>query len=656
MRKRKSNKTKYGVLFESPLALVWNLCMVYATFMVCRIVFLWANLSYFPNIGFGALMEMLWGGLRFDTSAIFYTNSLYILFMLLPLHFKERRSCQIAAKWFFIVTNSLTILANLVDVVYFVYTNRRTTSTVFREFSSEGNLGLIFGKELVNHWYLTLLAIVMIFLLIRFYKKSNGGKIDNLWIYYPVQALFLVLAVPLVIFGMRGGIGSAVRPITVSTANQYVTRPMETAIVLNTPFSIYRTFGKDVFEDPHYFSNEKELDQIFTPVHQPQPGAKFRPMNVVVLIVESFGKEYIGALNKNLEGGKYKGYTPFVDSLITQSLTYEYSFCNGRKSIDAMPSILSGIPMFVEPFFLTPASLNTVGGLARSLDEKGYYSAFFHGAENGSMGFEAFARATGFKDYYGRTEYNADTRYQGDKDFDGTWAIWDEPFLQFYCDKMSEFKQPFVTALFTASSHHPYVVPETYKKKFPEEGLPIHKCIRYTDHALKRFFEKASRQPWFKNTVFVLTSDHTNQSDHAEYQTSIGGFRVPILFYFPGNPDLKGRIEAISQQIDIMPTVLGYLGYDKPYFSFGCDLLHTPPAQTYAVCYLDGIYQYLKGDFLLQFDGEHVIGMYNFRKDLMLQYNLVGKIPVQGVMERELKAIIQQYMQRMLTDRISVGR
>lgn len=297
-----------------------------------------------------------------------------------------------------------------------------------------------------------------------------------------------------------------------------------------------------------------------------------------------------------------------------------------------------------------------MGGLARSLDEKGYYSAFFHGAENGSMGFEAFARATGFKDYYGRTEYNADTRYQGDKDFDGTWAIWDEPFLQFYCDKMSEFKQPFVTALFTASSHHPYVVPETYKKKFPEEGLPIHKCIRYTDHALKRFFEKASRQPWFKNTVFVLTSDHTNQSDHAEYQTSIGGFRVPILFYFPGNPDLKGRIEAISQQIDIMPTVLGYLGYDKPYFSFGCDLLHTPPAQTYAVCYLDGIYQYLKGDFLLQFDGEHVIGMYNFRKDLMLQYNLVGKIPVQGVMERELKAIIQQYMQRMLTDRISVGR
>lgn len=118
-----------------------------------------------------------------------------------------------------------------------------------------------------------------------------------------------------------------------------------------------------------------------------------RKKNVVVIIIESFGREYIGGFNKWLDGGRYKGYTPFVDSLMQHSATYQYSFCNGRKSIDGMPSVLSSIPMFIEPFFLTSASMNNVSGLAGELKEEGYYSAFFHGAENGSMGFQAFARA-----------------------------------------------------------------------------------------------------------------------------------------------------------------------------------------------------------------------------------------------------------------------
>lgn len=393
------------------------------------------------------------------------------------------------------------------------------------------------------------------------------------------------------------------------------------------------------------------MEQVFTPIHTPQPTTPFRKKNVVILIVESFGREYIGAFNKTLDGGKYKGYTPFVDSLISQSVTFKYSFCNGRKSIDGMPSILSGIPMFVEPFFLTPASMNHLSGLAGALSGKGYYSAFFHGAQDGSMGFQAFARATGFKAYFGREEFNADKRFDGDKDFDGTWAIWDEPFLQYYCTKMSEMKQPFMTTVFTASSHHPYVVPDKYKNTFKDEGIIIHKCIRYTDYAIRRFFEKAKTQPWFKNTIFVLTSDHTNLSDHAQYQTDLGGFCSPIIIY-DGSGELKpGMRDEVAQQIDIMPTVLGILGYDKPYLSFGCDLLNTPANNTYAVNYLNGIYQYVKYNYVLQFDGEKTKAIYSL-DDLLMKHNLVGKVPQQQQMEKEVKAIIQQYMTRMNNNRL----
>ena len=557
---------------------------------------------------------------------------------------------------------------------------RRTTNTVFSEFSNEGNIGSIIGVEFLRHWYLVLLFIIIMWGMWKCYFGS-GFKIKKrttdmprgkrLMKYYIVETLCFGIFIPLCICGMRGGATTAVRPITISNANQYVVHPQEAGIVLNTPFSLIRTIGKKVFEIPDYMS-EKEMNALFSPEKRPNfspsltnssssliPNSSSlipnsQKKNVVILIVESFGREYIGGYNKWLDGGKYKGYTPFVDSLMQHSQTFLYSYCNGRKSIDGMPSILSSIPMFIEPFFLTPASMNDVSGIAGELKNKGYYSAFFHGAENGSMGFQAFARKTGFIDYFGRTEYDADKRFDGDKDFDGMWAIWDEPFLQFFATKMSEFKQPFVSAVFTASSHHPYKVPEKYKDIYKEEGIAIHKCIRYTDNALRLFFEKAKTQPWYENTLFVITSDHTNLSDHAYYQTDLGGFCSPIIFFDPSGDLQPGMRNAIAQQIDIMPTVLSYLGYDRPYVAFGCDLLTTKDEDTWAVNYLNGIYQYVKGDWLLQFDGQKAKALYRFRTDLLLKDNLLTKEPnVAKNMERQVKAIIQSYMTRMVNNQLT---
>ena len=644
-----------------------NLIIIYIAYGICRVAFVMENWGLFASdFQWSSVPEMLHGAWMFDTSAILYTNVLYALLMLIPLHYKEMRGWQMTAKWIFIIVNGVCIAANLADCVYFKYTMRRTTNTVFSEFSNEGNIGSIIGVEFLRHWYLVLLFVVMILAMWKCYfgggskntlRRTSMPQGKGLLRYYIIQTLCFAIFIPLSICGMRGGATTAVRPITISNANQYVAHPQEAGIVLNTPFSLIRTIGKKVFEIPEYMS-EQEMNALYSPVIIPNSSSLIpnsSKKNVVILIVESFGREYIGGYNKWLDGGKYKGYTPFVDSLMQHSQTFLYSYCNGRKSIDGMPSILSGIPMFIEPFFLTPASMNDVSGIAGELKNKGYYSAFFHGAENGSMGFEAFARKTGFTDYFGRTEYNADKRFNGDKDFDGMWAIWDEPFLQFFATKMSEFKQPFVSAVFTASSHHPYKVPEEYKDIYKEEGIVIHKCIRYTDNAIRRFFEKAKTQPWYKNTLFVITSDHTNLSDHAYYQTDLGGFCSPIIFFDPSGDMKPGMRNAIAQQIDIMPTVLSYLGYDRPYVAFGCDLLTTSDEDTWAVNYLNGIYQYVKGDWLLQFDGQKSKALYRFRTDLLLKDNLLTKEPkIVKDMERQVKAIIQSYMTRMVNNQLVV--
>ena len=644
-----------------------NLIIIYIAYGICRVAFVMENWGLFASdFQWSSVPEMLHGAWMFDTSAILYTNVLYALLMLIPLHYKEMRGWQMTAKWIFIIVNGVCIAANLADCVYFKYTMRRTTNTVFSEFSNEGNIGSIIGVEFLRHWYLVLLFVVMILAMWKCYfgggskntlRRTSMPQGKGLLRYYIIQTFCFAIFIPLCICGMRGGATTAVRPITISNANQYVAHPQEAGIVLNTPFSLIRTIGKKVFEIPEYMS-EQEMNALYSPLKNNQSSIisnQSSKKNVVILIVESFGREYIGEYNKWLDSGKYKGYTPFVDSLMQHSQTFLYSYCNGRKSIDGMPSILSGIPMFIEPFFLTPASMNDVSGIAGELKNKGYYSAFFHGAENGSMGFEAFARKTGFTDYFGRTEYNADKRFNGDKDFDGMWAIWDEPFLQFFATKMSEFKQPFVSAVFTASSHHPYKVPEEYKDIYKEEGIVIHKCIRYTDNAIRRFFDKAKTQPWYKNTLFVITSDHTNLSDHAYYQTDLGGFCSPIIFFDPSGDMKPGMRNAIAQQIDIMPTILSYLGYDRPYVAFGCDLLTTTDEDTWAVNYLNGIYQYVKGDWLLQFDGQKSKALYRFRTDLLLKDNLLTKEPkIVKDMERQVKAIIQSYMTRMVNNQLVV--
>ena len=655
---------KTGLL--APLgALLGNLAIAFVLYFLARIIYLLVNYSYFEQgLTFSHLMEMLGGGVVFDTSAILVTNIPYIVMMLLPWHRKENKSYKQVCKWVFIIINGLALAINLCDAVYFRYTMRRTTTTVFGEFSNEGNLGSIFLTETFHHFYLVLLFALLMWGAWKLYVKTRlEWKRLHPWPYALTVLLSLVAFAPFVVAGIRGGFTTAVRPITISNANQYVNRPIEAALVLNTPFSLYRTIGKAVFVVPDYYADEKEMEAIYSPVHDPSQArysslsrdSSFSRKNIVILIVESFGREYIGVLNKTLENGHYKGYTPCVDSLIAKSVTFSHSYCNGRKSIDGMPSILSSIPMFVEPFFLTPASMNHVSGIASILAAEGYQTAFFHGAQRGSMGFQAFSRATGFQEYYGREDYDADTRFGGDQDFDGMWAIWDEPFLQYYATKMSEMKEPFMTAIFTASSHHPYVIPEKYKEQYPEEGIIIHKCIRYTDMAIGKFFEKASREPWFNNTIFVLTSDHTNLSDHDFYQTDLGGFCSPIIIYEPGNAERQPEIQdKIAQQIDILPTVMGMLHYQKPYFGFGIDVLNTPAEDTWAVNYLNGTYQYVKQGYVLQFDGQQSKALYAL-SDSLMQRNLLGKVPQQPQMERELKAIIQQYMMRMTQDRLVVN-
>ena len=659
-------KPRFSISSSTVAGLIWDLLVVYCAYTLCRAAFLALNWSlYAGTLTFGHTMELFGAGLLFDTPAILYTNAVILLMFLLPLHWKERPVYYRVARWIYTIVNSIAVYMNLMDCVYFPFTGKRTTASVFAEFGNEstGEMLKIFGGQFLSHWYLVLLAALITWAFWKLFRPrpEQVKKPAGLARYYALRLLALVVAIPLCIGAIRGGFTKATRPITISNANQYVNRPAETGIVLNTPFSIFRTLKKTPFVVPDYMSDE-EAAALYTPLHQPVDSAAFTPRNVVVLILESYSKQHIGFYNQTLRNGTYKGFTPFLDSLITQgAMTFKYSYANGRKSIEGMPSVLSSLPNFVEPLFLTPASLNAMSGLARELGEnKGYTTAFFHGAQNGSMGFQAFARATGFERYYGRDEFNADPNFHGDDDFDGTWAIWDEEFFQFFAEQLGTLQEPFMTALFSASSHDPFVVPDKYQGRFPQGERPLQQCIAYTDYALKRFFEAASRQPWFNNTLFVITADHVSQQIDPFYCTTLGNYCVPIILYTPGDPSLHGYDEErVVEQIDIMPTVLSYLHYDKPYIAFGQNMLGGNPDEGFALHWLpeSSSYEYVWGDYALHFDGKEVTSAFKFRTDSTFSHNVLGTMPPATLdrMQRHMKAVIQQYMQRMTTDQLTVN-
>jgi phosphoglycerol transferase MdoB-like AlkP superfamily enzyme len=647
MFKFRFNTKKYEA--NEYLVLLYRFAVLMVFYSICRILFYLFNTASFPKVTFTSFLTILKGGLMFDVSALLYLNAVYILLFLLPFRFKFRSGYQQSLKWLFMLINGIGLTFNLIDMVYYRYILKRTTASVFDIAAYDaGNTNLIL-RFFYDFWFIPVILIVLLVLLSVLYSilKPKPFRFRHPFVYFLSGIPVILIVLALSVVGMRGGWRHSTRPINMNNAGAFVNAPEEMALVQNTPFCILRTWGKKAFIPKHFFATEEELERIYTPVHVPDSVGPVRKENVVVIILESFSRAFVGSLNPQLQDPRDRSYTPFLDSLISESLVFPNAFANGRKSIDAIPSVTASIPALVLPYVISERSGNTINSLASLLNDQGYESAFYHGAPNGSMGFDAFTKIAGFQNYYGLNEFG------NEADFDGIWGVWDEPFFQYFAKGMDNMQEPFVTTLFSVSSHHPYEVPAKYKGKFPEGRIPLNKCIRYTDYALQKFFDSARKMPWFKNTLFVITADHAVDSDIPEYYTSVNRFAVPMLFY-KADGSLKGVDNGLAQQIDIMPSVLGYLNYPNPYVAFGNNLFN-PSAKRFAINYLEESYQFLSGDYALYMTDDKLNAIYNRKEDPELRNNLLGTIELPEEQQLQ-KAIIQQFNNRMAENRLVVGK
>lgn len=628
---------EYKVLF-------FRLLLAYFFYFIARVLFYVYNADLLRVESISDFLSLCYYGLSFDTTAILYVNLLFIVLSIIPVFKNTNKGYQKFLFYLYFGTNLVAYSTNFIDFIYYKFTYARTTSAALSVLEHETNKAALFSNFLLEYWHVWLLFILCAALWVYLYKKVTvlAFKPTKYIPYFSFSTVAFLLIVLFVIGGIRGGdYKKSTRPINLLDASRHVKNIVHSDIVLNTPFAIFRTLFTNGFAKTHYQGvTEKVILEEVKPIKEYHNNPKTKP-NVVVFILESYGREYIGAFNKNTNIPNYKSHAPFLDSLSQHSMIYTNAYANGRQSIHGMSSVLAGIPSFKDAFTSSPYPKQKIESLVSVLKGEGYDTSFFHGAANGSMGFLGFSNILGIDHYYGRTEFNDDSQ------FDGFWGIWDEPFLQFMKNTLDKKKTPFFASVFTVSSHEPYIIPEKYKDRFHEGGVPIHKCAEYTDFALKRFFTEAKKQPWFSNTIFVLVADHCNQIYYDEYHKPINRYAVPIIIYKPGS-DLVGVDTDLAQQIDIFPTIIDMIGYDKPFRSWGRSLLDKKSSAPFVLNSTGSIYQFSRGNYICTFDGKNALGFYD-KDDKALKHNLIkNRNAEMDDIELNCKAFIQDYMNRVI--------
>ncbi len=627
---------EYKILF-------FRVFLAYLFYSLARVLFYFYNNNIIIIDSFSEFFNLCLIGLTFDTSAILYVNSLFILISLIPIKHNSRPIFQKGMFVLYFSTNITAYVTNYVDFIYYKFSQSRLTTTVFDLLENETNKLDLMSSFIVDYWHVFLIFIISVVLWIYLYNsitfKSNESPKN--FKYYGFSLFWSLIIIFISIVGMRGGLGNATRPINMVDAHRFVKKGIHADFVLNSPFCLIRTYKKNYFKKKNFLI-DSEINSILNPRKKLNDSIYSKP-NVVLIIMESFGREYIGAFNKNNEIKNYVSYTPFLDSLANKSLIFTNAFSNGRQSIEALPSILASLPSFKVPFTSSPYANQEIQSLVSVFNELDYSTSFFHGAPNGSMGFLGLSNILGFDNYFGKNEFNDNSLY------DGYWGIWDEPFLGFMKDELDKFKEPFFSTFFSLTSHEPFKVPKEYKDVFPKGEVDMHQVIGYSDNALRTFFNSSKSEPWFKNTLFIITADHCNQFWYPFYREPINRFAIPIIFYHPNN-SFRGENSELSQQLDIFPSIIDLVGYNKPINSWGRSLFSNKSDQPFSIHFSGTVYHFSMNEYNLVFDGEKVIGVYNI-KDYALSNNIMSDVDY-SIEERYLKAFYQDYMNRIIEGKL----
>jgi phosphoglycerol transferase MdoB-like AlkP superfamily enzyme len=608
--------------FHKPLFLFKLLGFCLLFLLSHRIIFLimfHAQFSGTPFIEF--VKAFLIGTLTDAIASIYFLLPMWLILIFCNI---ESKITRYAALTWFAIGFFIACILNLSDLGYYPITKKRMGAELLDILTE---VPALMSSYLKDYWYLLILLIAFFTVAFLLFKKQLENY-KNVEQKFTLKFLNIILVVGLFFTIMRGGYG--IRPFMPFDIPSLVDPKLQW-LASNTPFQFLHTLeNKNIDIETFYEQNEAEKIIGF---NKQFVSREFKKKNILFIILESFCSERIGLLNPLV-----KQYTPFMDSLLANARTYKYGMANGRMTIDALPSVLSSMPSFMEKnYCYSNYSNNNIHGISSLLEKEGYTTAFFYGGVKTTFGFENFMNINFTKHYFDQRDYDSNYENVG-------WGVDDHLYLPFIAGKLKTLPQPFCASFLTLSLHHPFPVPEPYKTVLDTIKDPVKKSMMYTDLSLQLFFAKIKNEDWFKNSIIAICADHTSGGFGNYESNPVNEFAIPISFLSPGDSSFNKIQDQSISQIDMYPTVLDYLGYNKAFMSLGTSALSSKNHATIQFAG-NGIFHVFDFPYLLEYDNssKKVTKLWLFNenriaKEVNIDDNNKGKA-------NELADIVKAYIQ-----------
>ena len=644
--RRKTTRERFSEWLSCPyMLLIYRLFATLMALSISRWSLYLFNQQFFHQLNLGEALTLYFYGMRFDLPIVVGINLPVILYYCFPSQAIYNKTSQKVIDIIYVSLNAIAILLNFIDIIGFHFFAKHITIDFIKVLgrSDEVSFGII-RQVFFDYWYMLLIYILFVSIISVVaqhtrLKQSEKEQISN-WPLRQVVSMVVMLLFSFIVY--RGGLQA--ERITIQTAMHY-TDPQNAPILLNTPFCLIADKGNKLSQEMNENYDASHIHYDLTAnrfIVNDSLNCDSLPDNVMLIILKNVGQEMMRYYNPD----RRFQLTPFLDSLFTQSLTFN-GMANSRRSLEVLPSLLASIPSLMENDFVrSEYADNDFDAFCQHLQKQGYNTIFMHGGKNGVQGFDAFSNRAGFKNYFGRIEYGDDS------DYDGQWGIYDGPFLQYAAMTLNRNHEPFAAAIYTLSSRYPYKVPKSFK--LPEESYfwtGFEKTVYYTDCALRDFFQTASTMPWYGHTLFVITSDCSN-SEHfqTKYGNVWGMYSIPLAFYYPEKIEPL-RSNEVAQQIDMGPSILSALKVNDTLFSFGRNLFDSLSEPAF-ISYFNLTYQYFDGTYLVQSDGENSFGIFKPILDPELKDNLINRLQCPDIYDK-LYRFLQEYNSRMINNKLT---
>ena len=505
-------------------------------------------------------------GWRFDASVLARFLVLPFFLMAFPWSWLNKRGWFDSWAWLVFVIVIGSSMLQFADLVYFGYVKRHIS---YELMLMKNDMGFVF--DIIRHGYTLEFIFFILFTL----------GLARLWIvilrrpiaqqnWAPLK--YLVILVLLIITG-RGGIsGKQLEIIDAYGSGDSAYGHLS----LNGVFSTV-VFALNMNHVNHHFYSQadaiatlrkyREVKDPEYPMVRHHSG-KLTGYNLVFVLLESWNFDYVDSF-----ANKGYGVTPNFDVMAAKGRRYTHFYASGQRSIEGIQTTLTGIPALKGLPRLDAgigiSNFTHLGSIAR---KNGYGTIFIQSSNRDSFKISSIAAASGFEQFYGKEDIPLVREYP---DPDAATFGWDYDTLMFLDSKINQVKKPFIAYAFTGTTHEPYADPgkEFHVKPHNPVGENGYlNTMKYADWSIGQFMANAEKQPWFDNTIFIFTADHATQRQKGGF---LQRFHTPLLIYSPKHIK-AGETTAIGSQLDIMPTIIDFLGFDTDYAAVGTSLLKKP--------------------------------------------------------------------------------